>query len=126
MRVDRFSLLAALCLAACVRAPAAVPGREDQLIGSGMASYYGAGLHGRLTASGERFDKGELTAAHRRLPFGTCVVVVNAQSGRSVRVRVNDRGPFVEGRVIDVSEAAARQLGMLEKGVIRVRLYRCS
>ena len=117
--------LVALCLAACARAPAAPTGREDLPIGTGLASYYGAGLHGRPTASGERFDRSDFTAAHRRLPFGTCVVVVNAENGRSVRVRVNDRGPFAGGRVIDVSEAAARELGMLVRGVVPVRLYRC-
>lgn len=94
-------------------------------LGEGLASFYGPGLHGRPTASGERFDQNALTAAHRKERFGSCVRVVNMENGRSVEVRVNDRGPFVEGRIIDVSKAAAQKLGMLDKGVVRVRLYRC-
>jgi rare lipoprotein A len=91
----------------------------------GIASYYGPGLEGRPTASGEKLDLAALTAAHRKLPFGTCVRVVNMENGRSVRVRVNDRGPFVQGRVVDVSLAAAKQLDMVGKGLARVRLSRC-
>jgi len=94
-------------------------------VGEGLASFYGPGLHGRPTASGERFDQNALTAAHRKERFGACLRVVNMENGRSVEVRVNDRGPFVEGRIIDVSRAAATKLGMLDKGVVRVRLYRC-
>lgn len=94
-------------------------------LGEGLASFYGAELHGRKTASGEIFDKDELTAAHRKLKFGSCVRVVNLKNGRAVKVRVNDRGPFSPGRVIDVSEAAARELDMIRSGVVRVRLYRC-
>ncbi len=99
-------------------------GRDDGL-GEGSASYYGAGLHGRLTASGERFNKNELTAAHRTLRFGTCVEVEHLGNGKRVKVRINDRGPFVQGRLIDVSEAAGRALGMFEQGVARVRLRLC-
>ncbi|MBF5044959.1 septal ring lytic transglycosylase RlpA family protein [Aggregicoccus sp. 17bor-14] len=94
-------------------------------LGEGLASFYGPGLHGRPTASGERFNQHALTAAHRKLAFGTCLHVVNMENGRKVNVRVNDRGPYVEGRIIDVSHAAAVRLGMLDKGVSRVRLYRC-
>lgn len=94
-------------------------------LGEGIASFYGPGLHGRPTANGERFNQNAMTAAHRKLSFGTCVRVVNLANGRQVRVRVNDRGPYVEGRIIDVSRAAAVKLDMLEKGVARVRLYRC-
>ena len=93
--------------------------------GEGLASFYGASLQGRATASGERFDKEKLTAAHRALPFGACVTVTNLGNKRQVRVRVNDRGPFVGGRVIDVSEAAARELDMVGAGVARVRLESC-
>jgi rare lipoprotein A len=91
----------------------------------GLASYYGPGLAGRPTASGEKFNPQKLTAAHKKLPFGTCLRVVNMENGRSVEVRVNDRGPFKEGRIIDVSLAAARKLDMVEKGLARVRLYHC-
>ena len=78
---------------------------------TGTASWYGEPHHGRPTASGETFDKARLTAAHRTFPFGTRVAVTNLDNGRAVEVRVNDRGPFVRGRVIDVSPAAARALG---------------
>jgi len=119
------ALAAAAALAGCARVPSGPPPREGMLA-EGTASYYAAALHGRPTANGERYDRGDLTAAHRRLPFGTCVTVVNSENGRSVRVRVNDRGPYARGRLIDVSEAAARELGMMSRGVVRVRLYRCS
>ncbi|WP_434381610.1 septal ring lytic transglycosylase RlpA family protein [Melittangium boletus] len=91
----------------------------------GLASYYNAKYNGRATASGEKLDPKKLTAAHRTLPFGTCLRVVNMENGRSVEVRVNDRGPFKEGRVVDVSQAGAERLELLQKGLARVRLYRC-
>ncbi len=100
-------------------------GAPRGFLGEGLASYYGPGLHGRPTASGERFNMHALTAAHRTLPFGTCVRVVNMENGRSVEVRVNDRGPFKEGRIVDVSLAAAKKLELVDKGLARVRLYRC-
>ena len=87
-----------------------------------MASWYGKPFHGRKTASGERYDMGELTAAHRTLTFGTIVEVKDLEQGGKVRVRINDRGPFVDGRIIDLSRAAARKLGMVDRGVIRVRV----
>jgi rare lipoprotein A len=87
-----------------------------------MASYYADAHHGRRTANGERFDMHALTAAHRTLPFGTRVKVTNLDNGRSVVVRINDRGPYVEGRVIDLSQAAARELRFLDRGTTRVRL----
>ncbi|ERI52900.1 hypothetical protein N878_17200 [Pseudomonas sp. EGD-AK9] len=89
---------------------------------TGKASYYGDRHHGRKTASGERFDQHALTAAHRSLPFGTRVRVTNLSNERSVVVRINDRGPFVRGRIIDVSRAAAERLGMLRSGVVPVRV----
>lgn len=85
----------------------------------GMASFYS---HGAKTASGEKFDARELTAAHRTLPFGTKVRVTNVATGQSVTVRINDRGPFVNGRVIDVSRSAAQSLGMEGRGVAKVKL----
>jgi rare lipoprotein A len=85
----------------------------------GLASYYS---HDSKTASGEKFDARELTAAHRTLPFGTPVRITNVATGRSVTVRVNDRGPFVRGRVIDVSHAAAESPGMVQQGVTKVKL----
>jgi rare lipoprotein A len=89
----------------------------------GVASYYAPAFHGRRTANGERFDTQALTAAHNTLPFGTIVRVVNVANGRSVEVRVNDRGPFVGGRVIDVSARAAEALGMVDAGIADVRIY---
>lgn len=89
---------------------------------SGKASYYGDRHHGQKTASGERFNQNALTAAHRSLPFGTRVRVTNLNNERSVVVRINDRGPFVRGRVIDVSRAAAERLDMLRAGVVPVRI----
>ncbi len=88
----------------------------------GLASWYGPGFHGRPTASGKRFDQNDLTAAHRRLPLGSEVKVTNLENGRSVTVEINDRGPYVDGRVIDLSKAAARRLGIVEEGVARVRI----
>lgn len=96
--------------------------RPQGFAAEGMASYYGADFAGRPTASGERFDPSDLTAAHRTLPFGTRVRVTNLDNGRSVVVRVNDRGPYARGRILDVSVAAARALDMLHRGTARVRL----
>ena len=88
----------------------------------GIASYYGARHHGHLTASGEIFDRNKLTATHRSLAFGTTIEVVNLDNGRHVLVRVNDRGPFARGRVLDLSERAARDLGFIGAGTARVRI----
>jgi rare lipoprotein A len=95
---------------------------ELQLIGAGRASYYADKFDGRRTASGEIFDQDEMTAAHRTLPMGSLVRVTCEKTGRSVTVRVNDRGPFTGSRVIDVSKAAARELGMLNAGLTDVTL----
>lgn len=110
-----------LLLAGCARNLRPEPAGEE-----GEASWYGPGLYGRKTASGEVLRPGTLTAAHRTLPFGTCLRVTNLENGRAVEVRVNDRGPYAAGRIIDVSEAAARALGMHGRGVTRVRLDRCT
>ncbi|WP_236672076.1 septal ring lytic transglycosylase RlpA family protein [Croceicoccus sp. YJ47] len=91
-------------------------------LGTGEASYYGPGLSGRPTASGERFDPTELTAAHRTLPFGSKVRVTSERTGKSVTVRINDRGPFHGNRVIDLSEAAARTIGLAARGRGQVRM----
>ncbi|MFS8038264.1 septal ring lytic transglycosylase RlpA family protein [Xanthobacter sp. AM11] len=93
------------------------PARADT--STGIASFY---WQGQSTASGERFNPGAMTAAHRSLPFGTKVRVTNLRNGRSVVVRINDRGPFVRGRVIDVSRAAASELGFTGSGVTKVSL----
>ncbi len=88
----------------------------------GIASWYGGKFHGRLTANGEVFNTHDLTAAHKYLPFGTIVTVTNKNNGRSVQVRINDRGPFVEGRTIDLSYAAAVELDMVRTGTAPVHL----
>ena len=89
---------------------------------NGIASWYGRKFDGRRTASGEIFDMHEYTAAHRTLPFGTHVRVTNLRNGRRTIVRINDRGPFVQGRDIDLSYAAAREIGILEPGISRVMI----
>lgn len=89
----------------------------------GLASWYGPGFRGRPTASGKRFRPWKRTAAHKSLPFGTVVKVVRPDTGRRVRVVINDRGPFVEGRIIDLSRKAARRLGMIEAGVVEVEVF---
>jgi rare lipoprotein A len=108
------ALLVIALLAACSSHP---PQHGD--LYRGLASWYG---ESQMTASGERFDKHAMTAAHRSLPMGTRVKVTNTRNGRSVIVRINDRGPYSKGRIIDLSEAAARQLGMIDAGVAPVTL----
>jgi rare lipoprotein A len=88
----------------------------------GKASYYGAEYHNKRTASGEKYNMNALTAAHRTLPFNTMVRVENLKNKKKVKVRINDRGPTVEGRIIDLSRKAARKLGMIQDGVVPVRI----
>ena len=97
-------------------------GAAPQPARTGLASWYGKRYQGRATASGERFDMKQLTAAHRSLPFGSKVLVTCPSTGRSVVVRVNDRGPRRRGRIIDLSRAAAERLGILNSGVAQVVL----
>ncbi|MGB7932985.1 MAG: septal ring lytic transglycosylase RlpA family protein [Gammaproteobacteria bacterium] len=89
---------------------------------TGMASYYANKFHHRKTASGERFDNNAMTAAHKTLPFGTEVKVTNLNNGESVTIRINDRGPFVKGRIIDLSRAAFSQIADLNRGVAKVEI----
>ncbi len=88
----------------------------------GVASWYGPGFHGNRTANGEVYDMYGVSAAHKTLPFGTIVKVVDLETGRSVVVRINDRGPFIKGRIIDLSYGAAQELRMVEKGLAKVGL----
>jgi len=88
----------------------------------GLASWYGGKFHGRLTSSGEIFNTNDMTAAHKTLPFGTIVKVTNQDNGKAALVKINDRGPFVEGRIIDLSMAAAERLDMIGQGVAHVSL----
>src|SRR5262245_8498050 len=101
-------------------AASAKPAADTRNAAQGMASYYR--FDGKRTANGETFDGAELTAAHRTLPFGTKLRVTNVATGQSVTVRVNDRGPFIPGRVVDVSHSAAQALGMTQQGVAKVKL----
>src|SRR2546426_12309094 len=105
---------------AAVRAPAPPPITNGVQVG--VASWYGPGFHGNRTANGEIYDQYELTAAHPVLALGTRAMVTNLSNGRAVEVRINDRGPFVDGRVIDLSYAAARTIGMIGPGTARVRV----
>lgn len=90
---------------------------------SGIASYYGPNFHGKITASGEIFDMYKMTCAHRTLPFGTELYVTNPQNNKSVKVRVNDRGPFVKGVILDLSMGAAKKIG-LSKGQVIIKIMR--
>jgi rare lipoprotein A len=134
----RRAALIAVCTAMATAAPAATRasaerttslndvasaiGRGVGVVQEGLVSWYGAAFHDRPTASGELFDSGELTMAHRTLPFGTKVRVTNLRNGRSVVVRVNDRGPFVGQRIADLSHAAAEQIGLVRRGVTKARI----
>jgi rare lipoprotein A len=116
-------LLIGVFSVSCARNAAATRARSGGgFYQEGMASWYGEQFHGRKTASGEPFDMFKFTAAHRTLPFGTIVHVRSRSSGETVDVRINDRGPYSRKRVIDVSYAAARQLGMVQKGHDRVEI----
>jgi rare lipoprotein A len=95
---------------------------QATMVETGLASWYGPGFHGKLTARGEVFNQERFTAAHRTLPWGSRVKVTNLANGKSVEVRINDRGPFGNGRIIDVSRAAARVLGMVGLGIATVRV----
>jgi len=111
-------------IAACGGGEAERPGTiERPRAGSverGMATWYGGSLNGGSTASGERFDQNAMTAAHKTLPMGSIVRVTNLKNDRQVTVRINDRGPFARGRIIDLSRAAARVLKMIDDGVVPV------
>lgn len=96
--------------------------KADGFSQEGVASWYGPGFHGRTTSNGERYDMEKMTAAHKVLPFDTYVKVHNLDNGREAVVRVNDRGPFVDGRVIDLSKAAAKKLGVVGPGTAHVRI----
>jgi len=109
-------LYALICLLLLSAAP--LTAYEEE----GIASWYGGKFHGRLTANGETFNTHELTAAHKQLPFNTIVKVTNLANGRTVEVRINDRGPFVDGRIIDLSYAAAVELDMVRTGTAPVQV----
>src|SRR5437870_562212 len=111
-------------LAACsgVPKPTYFPGYPIGYVERGMASWYGPGFHGNKTANGERYDMHKLTAAHRTLPLGSVAVIRSPSTGRQVTVRINDRGPFAKGRVLDLSLAGAQALGMIGHGTDQIEL----
>jgi rare lipoprotein A len=118
-------VVAATCLSGCglIFGRSKPPVEErSETVQVGTASWYGPGFHGNRTSSGEVYDQNDLTAAHQTLPLGTHVMVTNLENGRSVEVRINDRGPFVKGRAIDLSYAAARSIGMIGPGTAPVRI----
>jgi peptidoglycan lytic transglycosylase len=125
-RIVALALLA--CLAACAApappppAPTSPPPEQPVFDQKGMASWYGPMHQGHLTANGESFDMHSLTAAHRSLSFGTIARVTNLSNGRTVKVRINDRGPYVRSRILDLSKRAADELGMTGDGAVRVRI----
>ena len=114
-------LVGALAAGACVSPWAGRKG-EPGYKQNGVASWYGPGFHGKKTANGETYDMHAMTAAHKELPFDTIVEVLNRDNGRRVKVRINDRGPFVAGRIIDLSRRAARKLDMIDLGVVTVEV----
>ncbi len=119
----------ALTMAGCVSAPrftspgSAAPSSDSyEMTSEGVASYYAEEFNGRMTSNGERYDMNKMTAAHRTLPFNTLVRVTNVATGKSVIVRINDRGPFKDDRIIDLSLAAAKALELIGSGTANVRL----
>jgi len=120
-----FSLVAMGCAAAprfVIHEKTVVSESPSSYVEEGIASYYAEDFHGQRTSSGEVFDMNELTAAHQTLPFGTIAKVTNKVNGLSVIVRINDRGPFLKNRVIDLSRAAAEKIGMIGPGTAEVRV----
>lgn len=99
-----------------------ISGCGDQTLQEGEASWYGPGFHGQLTSSGETYDENDLTAAHRTLPFNTIVRVINTDNDKTAEVRINDRGPYEDDRIIDLSRSAAEEIDMIDSGVAEVRL----
>ncbi len=124
-RVIAVALLSLVLVASCggKNLPPPVPPTEvEGYKEKGMASWYGNPYHGRKTANGERYDMYQMTAAHKTLPFGTVVRVINLENGKKVEVRINDRGPFKKGRIIDLSYASAKKLDMIGPGVVKVKV----
>jgi len=102
-------------------APKEVPARVST-VHIGNASWYGPGFSGKTTANGDVFDETKMTAAHKTLPLGTQAKVTNLEDGKSVQVEINDRGPYIQGRIIDLSQAAAKALGIIDRGVVKVQV----
>jgi rare lipoprotein A len=120
--IQILAIVVCTSLGACSWIPKGDSGLDVGIKDRGLASWYGEQFHGKQAANGELFDMTALTAAHRTLPLGSIVRVVNLQNGKHVRVRINDRGPYVNGRILDLSYAAAVQLDMIEGGVSAIQL----
>ena len=114
----QLSMLTILFFTSCATVP-----RTGDHYDRGIASWYGERHHGNLTASGERFNMNQMTAAHRKLPFGTIICVRNLKTNREVTVKINDRGPFAKKRILDLSKAAADRIGMISDGEAEVEIY---
>ncbi|MDP8239633.1 MAG: septal ring lytic transglycosylase RlpA family protein [Candidatus Hatepunaea meridiana] len=95
--------------------------KEGQIL-TGKASWYGSDFHGKMTANGEIYDMNKVSAAHKHLPFNTIIEVTNLKNGKEIKVRINDRGPYAKGRILDLSKGAAKKLGMMKTGVAEVRI----
>jgi len=121
--VSEYRLTKHICVAALVTG-LVISVTGPALAQCGGASWYGPGFHGKTAASGERFDENAMTAAHRSLPFGTVVKVTDQRTGKSINVKINDRGPFHKGRIIDLSKAAACKLGFRNAGTTSVCIER--
>jgi rare lipoprotein A len=124
-------LIVLIFLSACSTAPRytsevkpkrETPSERRKKVMYGVASYYGKDFHGKLTANGETFDMYGVSAAHKTLPFNTVIRVTNLENNRSLIVRINDRGPYVEGRILDLSYGAAKKLGFLDKGTTKIKI----
>jgi rare lipoprotein A len=115
-------LFLALSLASCSKKTSGNAGSGYSKTETGKASYYADKFNGRKTANGEIYNSGKLTAAHRSIPFGTIVTVTNLSNGKSVKVRINDRGPWSGGRIIDLSRRAAEEIDMVRDGVVSVKI----
>ena len=113
-----FLLLTVLAMSCHRKLHSSVAGRTE----TGMASFYSESYNGKKTANGEIYNSAELTAAHKKLPFGTNVKVTNLSNGKTVKVRINDRGPFVAGRIIDLTRKAAKKIDMINAGVVNVKI----
>ncbi|MDE3253547.1 MAG: septal ring lytic transglycosylase RlpA family protein [Bacteroidota bacterium] len=122
MRFLLITVLMAMATVSCHRKH--LPASSAEVSGSqtGLASFYAESYNGRKTANGEIFHSSDMTAAHKTLPFGTKVRVTNLSNGKSVKVRINDRGPYVAGRIIDLTRAAAKKIDMVQAGVVKVRI----
>ncbi len=122
MKIISVLLLLVLLFSSCHRK--SVPGASEAVSGTetGLASFYSESYNGKKTANGEIYNSSDYTAAHKKLPFGTKVKVTNLSNGKTVKVRINDRGPFIAGRIIDLTRAAARKIDMVNAGVVKVKI----